>query len=394
MYPKRGPFTTRQIGEAVTAGGQRLALECTDGTLETVKEVFVRDVWNVEVPLTGEVVVSHGGYGRPTRYNVVQHKYAGGGHAGCGGHIEVLEIVSPPDDKHGILVYEYSEDATSIRTVFTEFDTLKHAISAWEKGWGSGDEERMEKVLASSPGFIRHVDCHGMTPWFYAIGRQVVRGDVVFPEGIDADPVYQTGRKFFVRRDDGYDSEGQSNESWLLKICWGAKRWERKSAADHFMGQSERVFDMVRVYWMDGTNTESEEGQMAGIARPSDGEPWIMEALEQFVRALNGSTREVNIHFTDGTRFRGRFTPAPKAPPWGTYQIGLRCRRVGTKEWGGYNNLFYFTPEKCGNAPTLAIALEAWAKKQGGEIEIISTKLIKRYRGKRWVGIYPPTKTR
>ncbi len=121
------------------------------------------------------IIVPKGGYGIESIYNIVQHKYAGGGHSGCGGYIEVLEIKDSPDKKCGIIVHEY---LTHIGHTFTEWQTLKDALFAYDKCWGNEDNHNVFPTLT---GFIRRVVCRDLTPWFYA--QNYIAGDYVPPVG-------------------------------------------------------------------------------------------------------------------------------------------------------------------------------------------------------------------
>jgi hypothetical protein len=148
-----------RFGESVTRKGQAVNFTCSPNSFEDVKRFFQTYVRTVDVPTTGRVNISHGSYGKYTRYDVAQHKYAGGG----AGYIEVLEIKNPPDDRCGFVIYEYHDGAG----VFTEWETLENTEVAFENTWSS--RERVDQ-LNLSPGFKRRVPCGALTPWFYAVG--------------------------------------------------------------------------------------------------------------------------------------------------------------------------------------------------------------------------------
>jgi len=119
--------------------------------------------------------VPKGGYGIDSIYNIVQHKYAGGGNTACGGYIEVLEIKDPPNNRCGIIIHEY---LAHIGHTFTEWQSLEYALSAYDKSWTWKDTCNSSPSL---PGFVRYVFCGQQMPWFYADDDIV--GDYVPPKG-------------------------------------------------------------------------------------------------------------------------------------------------------------------------------------------------------------------
>ncbi len=123
-------------------------------------------------------LVAKGGYARESRYEIIQHKYMGGGHPGCGGYIELLEIKNPPRGKCSIVIHEHFSHSDSCESFFAEWDTLEHAMIAYAKFAGRTDTF---KRFAQMPGFLDNVICHEHTPWFYA--EEYVVGDYVPPKG-------------------------------------------------------------------------------------------------------------------------------------------------------------------------------------------------------------------
>ena len=118
-------------------------------------------------------LIPHGGYAQPSRFLVVQHKYAGGDDEGTYGFIEVLEIKDPPEGKHPIAIVFLG---TGHLYQFWEFGSVDEAKEAFEKRtWDLS-------VLQNQPGFIRYV--RAVTPlrrpWFYLEEEEEIEGDFAF----------------------------------------------------------------------------------------------------------------------------------------------------------------------------------------------------------------------
>lgn len=122
-------------------------------------------------------IVSKGVCSRPSTYEVLQHKYMGGGHPGCGGWIELIEIKNPPDDRCPFIIYEYWSHKNSHESFFWEWRTLGEAMAAYEFAGWHNQREKFRKA----PGFLRFVICQNHTPWFYA--QEIIPWDYVPPEG-------------------------------------------------------------------------------------------------------------------------------------------------------------------------------------------------------------------
>lgn len=118
--------------------------------------------------------VTHGAYVDETIYEIIQHKYVAGGHPGCGGYMELLEIKNAPHGKCGIVIHEHSSGMDSEESRFAEWQSLPEALEAFEKWWGA-DSPFIR--FARMPGFLRRVNCEQQTPWFYA--KVEVPGDCV-----------------------------------------------------------------------------------------------------------------------------------------------------------------------------------------------------------------------
>ncbi|MFH1171946.1 MAG: hypothetical protein V1778_05445 [bacterium] len=268
---------------------------CPPDVADRVREFLRENVRTIDTPTTGRVHIPHGGYGRYTRYDVKQHDYAGGGHGGGGGFIEVLEIANPPDGRWGIVIHEWASGEGSI---FTEWETIECARAAFARYWGNRDTAERFPLC---PGYRRRIVCGALTPWFYAVGDEQLLGDYAFPEGLQDDPVYRFGRQFIVIDADGIP---------MVKTCMGTRFITRKQRDYPYEDVQRRL-----VYWDDGSVwDESRWG--SSLPRPvEDGEMWITEALQQFRQLIAGEHTTFTLPFTDGTVFVGEVKrPKPRVP--------------------------------------------------------------------------------
>ncbi len=278
-------FDSYQHSETHTAVGQCIQFECPSGETEQVAQFVKEHVRKLQVAETG-CSVTHGSYGGYSRYDLKQHKYAGGGNPGGGGYIEVLEIPNPPDGRCGFVVYEYN---TSDGYAFTEWQTLVDALNAYERCWSAAGQTG--KVFPTLDGFIRRVPCGHLQPWFFAVGHQLLVGDYAFPEHFVDDPVYIPGRRFVVR----------SGGFPTIKTCMGTMRTivERRRG---YRSEAEDVSIRV-VHWDDGTTWTDERGEPP---KPlEEGDAWIVEAVQTFQEFLAGRREKVTIQLLDGTVFEG-----------------------------------------------------------------------------------------
>ena len=249
---------------------------------ESVKEFFATQIRDIDIPITGRVNVGHGGYGQYTRYDITQHKYAGGGYQGNGGYIEVLEIKNPPDNRWGIVINEYKSPGGS---VFTEWETLENALDAFSKFWSSSQTESGFSLI---PGFKRRIICGALTPWFYAIGDEELMGDYVFPEGLQNDPVFRFGRQFVVFDNDKIPT---------IKTCMGTRFLQRKER-----DYPHKEYSYRHVYWDDGSVWKDNFNSGVEFSpRPvEESELWVVEAVQQFRQILVGKSAKFTINFTEG----------------------------------------------------------------------------------------------
>lgn len=368
-------FTVTQLAEGRTGGGQQVRFSAREEDVDIVKQAMGL-VEELDIPSTKRVLLKHGGYGAYTRYDVEQHRYAGGGHSGGGGFIEVLEIKNPPDDRHGIVIYE-SDSLHGTR--FTEFDSLEHAKNAFEGYWSMPDKTRQR--FPQKPGFMRSVECGRLTPWFYAIGDEELVGDYAFPEGLQDDPVFRFGRQFLVERQ---TDKGRKVRN--LKTCMGTRfvEYERGGWAEEKRRATYRL-----VYWDDGTISKLDNygNSILGyprVARPVEGnESWIADAMDEFRAVLEGGKDNFSINFADGTKFVGRVKTEKKSHAEGNYFAVVKLRDGITKEgW------VEFTPTV--EAPTVQqFIAQQFQKTKAVEVESIEITHRKTTKGgKKWSGVF------
>lgn len=365
-------FSLYRHGEVRTGIGQMIEFTCPSDVAEQVSEFLRTNVRTINIPTTGRVNVAHGGYGQYTRYDVVQHDYAGGGPGESGewGYIEVLEVKNPPDDRWGIVINERTSHKGG---VFTEWETVEKARAAFSKFWGS---HRTEEEFPKLSAFKRRVVCGGLTPWFYAIGDEQLIGDYAFPDRLQDDAVYRFGRQFVVFDYDGIPA---------MKNCMGTRYIKRKRDYHPYDEQQYRL-----VYWDDGSVWD-ESNSRGGSPRPvEEGEMWITEAVRQFKQLLAGKSAEFTINFTDGNKFVGKLVRVNHRVPCaeGNYFIVARLKDKKKPMEGWVKN---FKPTK--DAPDIIQYVTQRCAKRGQEVEHIEVKECETKKGgKKWSGVFfhPP----
>jgi len=276
-------------------------LSCPEESVELVRSALAA-CQSVHLPITHKVNVQHGGYGRYTRYNITQHQYAGGGHPGCGGFIEALEIHDAPDDRCQFILHEDIEDYYRFGSVFFEFDSLANMLAIWDKAWGSGSQRRQN--IESAPGFRRRVECGGLTPWFYAIGEQALWGDFAFPNHVGNDPVFRPLQKFVV-----YDSD----EYPTIKTCMGCHTATREVPDYGRWGTAKKQQFRV-VYWDDGTIYDEQNHSFLKRPRPlTERDLFAQQAVDRLRQCLSGKEKKFDIPLSDGGKFTCRFHPPDRS---------------------------------------------------------------------------------
>jgi hypothetical protein len=360
-------FSAYTYGEAQTAGGQLIHFSCRSEDLEEIKKVFQDKLRNVSFPETHRVMLEHGMYGRYTRYEIIQHKYAGWNHeSGAGGYIEVLEVKNPTDGRGSIVIYDYRDD---LGAVFTEWETLESAIEGERRFWGQSDrtQESWEKL-----GCKRFVRCGELDPWFYAVGNQELVGDYVFPEYLQDDPVYTFGRKFIVQGADDFLE---------VKTCFGARfiSGERESFSGHRSPWAQRI-----VYWSDGSSTVMDCGKESAVKPLERDEAWIAEASRQFTRLLSGNKERFLIKLLDGTQFIGRVIPDKGRSVFrraGRYFAKVQVEGEAKVREGWVD----FVPSE--KEPDVLEYIKAKLSEKGKEIVSIAINPEKQH-GRKWAGVF------
>jgi hypothetical protein len=362
-----------QYGKTRTRDGQHLKFSCPCKKVDEVRAFFQDNVCSVEIPVTHRTNVTHGGYGAYSRYEITQHKYAGGNNEGGGGFIEVLEIENPPEGRCGAVLHENcvnSYQPFALTHYFCEWKTVKDAKNAYNKNWSLKDGPNKFKGLK---GFIRRVDCGLLRPWFYAIGNEELIGDYAFPEGLQDDPVFRFGRQFVV-----FDSEDMPE----IKICMGTRFIFQ--GKDPHTGE-EKTFRLV--YWNDGSVWDERENR--NIPRPAEeGELWIAEAIQQFKQILAGNNTTLTINFLNGEKFVGRLIQSKEKRHFhaaeGDYFLKVKFKDEKKPHQGWMNN-FIPTPEQ----PHIISRLMAEAKARGKKVEKAEVLERKTKKGsKKWTGVF------
>ena len=366
-------FDTYRYGEGRTGIGQAVEFTCPPDVADQVKEFIQVNVRTICIPTTGRANVAHGGYGQYTRYDIVQHDYAGGGpgEGGGWGYIEVLEVKNPPDGRSGIVI---NENGSHKRGAFTEWETVRHARAAYKKYWGNPNTE---EAFPKLKGFKRRVVCGLLTPWFYAIGDEQLIGDYAFPEGLQDDPVFRFGKRFVVTDYDGIPA---------LKTCMGTRFVEQESRHS----QEKQYFRLV--YWDDGSVWDENRNRSETPRPVEEGEMWIAEAVQEFRELLAGKITEFSINFTDGNKFVGKLVRANNRSPCAEGKYHLVVRLKGKEEvMDGWVHEFKPTPED----PDIVQYVTQRLAKSGKEvehIEVMECQTVKS--GKKWSGAFfhPPLK--
>ena len=227
----------RKVLETRTKGGQLLTVTCDYKKADAIKRILSQiEGLEIEEVKTKRVLISHGAYGAYTRYSVKQHKYAGGGYAGCGGYIEVLEICNPPDNRCGTVIH--MSDSSHGNRVF-EFTSLKSAKRA--------SSYSQPEDICKQPGFIREFECGILQPWFFAVGDQHLFGDYVFPDSVaEQSLIYQLGRKFVLK---------DEKNRIVIKTCIGS--WHREEEGLYEEDKKKYLF----IQWTDGTRWSEYNGK-------------------------------------------------------------------------------------------------------------------------------------
>ncbi len=354
-------------GEAHTIEGQLIGFTCPPEEKKVVINTITEKVRSLELPTTHKSVTTHGSHGGYSRFEIIQHEYAGGGPSEYGGwcFIELLEIVNPPDGRHNIVIYEANSEC---HNTFYEWESLEQATTAYKKHW---TDIKNREEFPKLPGFKRMVPCGLLQPWFYAIGDEDLIGDYAFPEGLQDDPVFRFGQKFVCFE----------KETPIIKTCMGTRFVEEK---DYYNGNKIKRFRVVS--WSDGSMW-SEDSEKDSQPRPLvEGELWITDAMEKFKKFLTGKTSHFEINFINGQKFVGHLTPKKSLAKSvaGDYQLRVTLEGAKNPAFGWENN-FVPTPE----IPTIVDKIEKDAAARGRKVSRIEVVKVRPEKGgKKWSGVF------
>jgi hypothetical protein len=367
---KNYPLYTHSEGE--TGLGTIISFSCVSEDVETVKAFLRERVRNIEVPIIRAVDVEHEAGRRYSRYQIKQHKYAGGQDESGGGYIEVLEIANPPDGRHPFIIHEYN---TSSGSCFSEWTDIASAKKVYEKNWCSS---RWHDTIVSLAGFKRLVNCGKLTPWFYAVGDEVLHGDYALVAGLEDDPVFRLGKQFVVPMENGV---------FKVKTCMGSRLIVEHREYD-MSGQHTDVWRYV--HFDDGTtlrilkdNSVDGDGDDNSFPRPlREGEAWITEAVEQFYSLLSGMKEGFQMKFADGRVFTAKLSHKGKAPPSVAGDYLLKIKITDSEVRGWVRN---FVPTT--DYPDIISYVRSKSKYSNtSKIEILKCKPTQG--GKKWSGVF------
>jgi hypothetical protein len=273
-----------------------------------------------------------------------------------------LEIKNPPEGLSGFVIHQYS---SYLGSAFTEWETLKDALKAFENFW---PPETIEKRFPHKKGFKRYVSCEELTPWFYAVGNQQLIGDYALPEKLQDDPFYRLGRKFVFLKD-GVP---------IIKTCIGAHLVCKKI---EYPGEIRKYRERL-IFFDDGTSCEVH--QSGNAPRPlDDREAWIIEATKQFQLFLTGRNKEFSINLADGNKFVGKLLEETvKSDVAGSYYLVVTFQSGEIKE--GQTD---FTPSE--KVPNIFEYVQQMMHGKFGPIKSVKVKTFEPMRGgKKWKGVF------
>lgn len=359
--------------EGRTADGKVVQFLCSEEDVPEIKKAISK-VRRLEPVINHVVSVSHGAYGKYSRYEIKQHKYAGGGYPGSGGYWEALEIINPPSGQFGFVYYQFFS-GDDIDSFFCEFNTLENLLAATER-YHISPRKPMEKMR----GFLRRVECGLLTPWFYAVGDQELIRDYVFPAHLADDPVFKFGAKFLVPTED---------DLWVIKTCLGARHVERREGlfdASWDLKKNKDINYYRLVFWHDGTCWNENKSMHKPIPRPLAGRDlWVAEAIDEFEKLLAGGQTSFCLNFVDEKKLIVNLTQNDiEVTQWpeGKYEA-----TVVFKNHQPTKGEFEFKPTA--DCPTPMKFIKGKFKKDGKDVirMEVKKKRIKRG-GKKWSGVY------
>jgi hypothetical protein len=280
LSPKqREPITSWMLGESRTSRGELVRFGAAKQDVPLVTEAIERLV-DIDLPDTHQYSIGHGSFGAYSRYRLEQLKYAGGG----SGYIEVLHVNDAPDGRCPNVVYLYSMYGGCW---FWEFPNRTTAVAAWKACWGHGN--RIFGAMSQQKGLVRAVFCDTLRPWFYAVGNQVICGDLVFPAYQQDHPYFVPGGYYLV------DSEEPGEQK--VKRCIGSR-----IQYDGYGGR--QYVKQAVVFWDDGTVSEFSD-RLHDMPRALGDDEDIAFTLGEFRRLL-GEDPNAAIDVVNALRQRAR----------------------------------------------------------------------------------------
>lgn len=322
-------MTMRTWIDVTDANGKVYSLWCESGEEEVVKKAF-KNISGLQERVTQPV---EGGSSWknlvPSRYSVKEHEYSGSGHPGAGGYIQILEVEDAPDNRQPIVTFWHKESGLEISSGFTEWESIEYAKSAFKMHFPWRIDFKKVKKM---PGFVRNVESNYLIPWFYAVGKQIIIGDYVFPENLQNDPVYKIGRKFVLTEYNGKTS---------IKTCLGC-----------FFSRDKR-----EVIWEDGTTWS--DWRYSGNPVPLEETPFKSN-LSSIVRCLNESKESFDIFLSDGRILKGRMEKQANKNLAGDYRV-----RVFLKDFFSSPETEEIEFEPTRECPTILRYLQKKYRKEG-----------------------------
>ena len=294
--------------------------KCYTALVEHEYVPYLRRVWRQAIhsiaPAQTQVTtqVEHGWYTGLSRYCLEKLEYAGAGD-GYPAFTEALEIKNPPKGRGRGVLYNYDGLASSW---FAEFDTPEQARQAYKQWWShwSALPSTQEEKLRGRPGFRRFVNLGVLTPWFYALGNEqlyvgdIYDGDFVLPDWLVDHPTYRLGSWWLVT---GRDKEARPVQ------CLGASRFIQHRQVDSWR---EVKAEVVRVFWSDGTTTESGDEYVTTQQMRPDQSVYMAEAHRWLDEVLSGRRDHVVLDTIGGHRLTMRVGA-----------LGKTARRAGMYEY-------------------------------------------------------------
>jgi hypothetical protein len=204
------------------------------------------------------------------------------------GYVEVLEVIDAPLNHARHIIHEKFVDRGRAFSEWKsgELATYAFNVTAWPITGSTGK-------LESLAGFIRHIHCHRLTPWFLATGTEAIIGPYVAPRGLDNDPVYRLGGRFVC-------FDPNDGEDPVIKTCLGCRVEKGFNVNFPFEPYEYRI-----VYFDDGSVWKS-NSKIRPPRELSEGELWVVHRLGHLKRLMTGGLTNISVHFLDSTTLSSR----------------------------------------------------------------------------------------